>query len=127
MDQKIALYQQSVDAYARYLKVIENKYQAGSESRATLAQAQAQLESSPASALDYQWQRAQLEQAIALLVGKTPAEFSLPAATLPSQLLQRRPDVAYAEHNATISSDPERQRRHQRSALHNLFSLPYRV
>ena len=108
MDQQIALYQQSVDAYQRYLKVIDNKYQSGSESRATLAQAQAQLESARASALDLTWQRAQTEHAIAMLMGKTPAEFSLPAApltatlpaipnALPSELLQRRPDIAYAE------------------------------
>lgn len=152
MDEKIALYQQSVTAYERYLKVIENKYQSGSESRATLAQAQMQLESTRASALDYQWQRAQLEHAIALLVGKTPAEFSLPVAkldatlpplpqTLPSQLLQRRPDIAYAERNVaaanaavgvaiagyypdlTLSASGGTSA----SALHNLFSLPYRV
>lgn len=152
MDEQIALYQQSVDAYQRYLTVIENKYQAGSESRATLAQAQMQLESARASAQDYQWQRAQMEHAIALLVGKAPAEFSLPPATLnatlplvpgalPSQLLQRRPDIAYAERNVaaanaaigvaiagyfpdlTLSASGGTSA----SALHNLFALPNRV
>ncbi|MGB9098959.1 efflux transporter outer membrane subunit [Erwinia sp.] len=114
-DQQIALYQQSVDAYQRYLKVINNKYQAGSESRATLAQAQAQLESARASALDLSWQRAQTEHAIAMLIGKTPAEFSLAAApltatlpaipsALPSELLQRRPDIAYAERNVASAN-----------------------
>lgn len=108
LDQRIALYQQSVEAYQRYLTVIQNKYQAGSESRGTLAQAETQLESARASALDLSWQRAQLEHAIAVLMGKTPAEFSLavaplqatlPAApvTLPADLLQRRPDIAQAE------------------------------
>src|SRR5471030_1163802 len=43
MDQQIDLYRQSVEAYQRYLNVIDNKYRAGSESRATLAQAQTQL------------------------------------------------------------------------------------
>ena len=152
MDEKIARYQQSVAAYVRYMQVIENKYRAGSESRATLAQARMQLESARASALDEQWQRAQLEHAIALLLGKTPAEFSLPAAkltaslpplpqTLPSQLLQRRPDIASAERNVaaanaavgvaiagyypdlTLSASGGTSA----SALHNLFSLPYRV
>ncbi|MFH8135569.1 efflux transporter outer membrane subunit [Pantoea osteomyelitidis] len=152
MDEQIALYQQSVAAYQRYLTVIENKYQAGSESRATLAQAQMQLESARASAQDYQWQRAQMEHAIALLVGKAPAEFALSPATLnatlpvvpgalPSQLLQRRPDIAYAERNVaaanaaigvaiagyfpdlTLSASGGTSA----SALHNLFALPNRV
>lgn len=115
MDRQIALYQQSVTAYQRYLRVINNKYQAGSESRATLAQAQAQLESARASALDLSWQRAQTEHAIAILTGKTPAEFSLAEApltatlpaipeALPSELLQRRPDIAYAERNVAAAN-----------------------
>lgn len=54
MDEKIALYQRSVAAYERYLTVINNKYQAGSESRGTLAQAQMQLESARSTAQDYQ-------------------------------------------------------------------------
>ncbi len=152
MDQQIALYQRSVSAYQRYLQVIENKYQAGSESRATLAQAQTQLESARASALDYQWQRAQLEHAIALLQGKNPASFRLPVAAftatlpvipsaLPADLLQRRPDIAYAERNVaaqnaavgvaiagyypdlTLSASGG----FSSSVLHNLVSLPNRV
>lgn len=115
LDQRIALYQKSVDAYQRYLTVIQNKYQAGSESRGTLAQAETQLESARASALDLSWQRAQLEHAIAVLMGKTPAEFSLavaplqatlPAApvTLPADLLQRRPDIAQAERTVAAAN-----------------------
>lgn len=70
LDQRIALYEKSVAAYQRYLTVINNKYQAGSESRGTLAQAETQLESARASALDLSWQRAQLEHAIAVLTGQ---------------------------------------------------------
>ncbi|KAA8999052.1 efflux transporter outer membrane subunit [Affinibrenneria salicis] len=152
MDQKIALYQQSVQTYERYVQVISNKYQAGSESRGTLAQAQLQLESARASALDYVWQRAQLEHAIALLIGKTPAEFSLAAAPLsatlpaipdaiPSHLLQRRPDIAYAERNVAAANAAvgvaiagyypdltlSASGGFTSSALHNLLSLPNRV
>ncbi|GAA3599313.1 efflux transporter outer membrane subunit [Gibbsiella greigii] len=152
MDQQIALYQQSVQAYERYLQVINNKYQAGAESRSTLAQAQLQLESARASALDYVWQRAQLEHAIALLIGKTPAEFSLAAAplsatmpaiphALPSELLQRRPDIAYAERNVAAANAAvgvaiagyypdltlSASGGFTSSALHNLISLPNRV
>lgn len=152
MDEQIALYQRSVAAYEGYLRVINNKYQAGSESRATLAQAQMQLESARASALDYQWQRAQLEHAIALLIGKAPAQFSLPAAkltatlpaipqVLPAQLLQRRPDIAEAERNVAAANAAvgvaiagyypdltlSASGGVSSSALHNLLSLPNRV
>ena len=152
MDEQIALYQRSVAAYEGYLRVINNKYQAGSESRATLAQAQMQLESARASALDYQWQRAQLEHAIALLIGKAPEQFSLPAAkvtatlpaipqALPAQLLQRRPDIAEAERNVAAANAAvgvaiagyypdltlSASGGVSSSALHNLLSLPNRV
>lgn len=152
MDQQIALYQQSITAYQRYLQVINNKYQAGAESRGTLAQAQTQLESARASALDLSWQRAQLEHAIAMLVGKTPAEFDLPVAALsakmpaipaalPSQLLQRRPDIAYAERNVAAANAAvgvaiagyypdltlSASGGFSSSTLHDLISLPNRV
>lgn len=152
MDQRIALYQQSVAAYQGYLKIINNKYQAGSEDRATVAQAQMQLESARSTQLGYQWQRAQLEHAIALLVGKTPAEFTLPAATLkatlpqvpvlvPSRLLERRPDIAVAEREMASANETigiavagyfpdltlSAAGGTSASVLHNLFSLPYRV
>ncbi len=152
MDEKIALYQRSVAAYERYLAVINNKYQAGSESRGTLAQAQMQLESARSTAQDYQWQRAQLEHAIAILVGKAPADFSLPVAklnatlpaipqTLPAGLLQRRPDIAEAERNVAAANAaigvavagyyPDLSLSASggvsSSAIQNLFSLPNRV
>lgn len=152
MDEKIALYQRSVAAYERYLTVINNKYQAGSESRGTLAQAQMQLESARSTAQDYQWQRAQLEHAIAILLGKAPADFSLPVAklnanmpaipqTLPAGLLQRRPDIAEAERNVAAANAaigvavagyyPDLSLSASggvsASAIQNLFSLPNRV
>lgn len=152
IDEKIALYQRSIAAYQRYLTVIENKYAAGSESRATLAQAQMQLESARASAQDYQWQRAQMEHAIALLLGRAPADFSLPVAKLeaalpaipnsvPSQLLQRRPDIAYAERNLAAANAAvgvaiagyypdltlSASGGVSSSAINSLFSLPNRV
>ncbi|WP_418162513.1 efflux transporter outer membrane subunit [Pantoea vagans] len=152
MDKKIARYQQSVDAYQRYLNVITSQYQAGTASRATLAQAQLQLENASASAQDYQWQRAQMEHAIALLIGKAPADFSLAAApltatlpaipaALPGELLQRRPDIAYAERNMAAANAAvgvavagyypdltlSASGGVSASVLHSLFSLPNRV
>jgi NodT family efflux transporter outer membrane factor (OMF) lipoprotein len=115
MDEEISLYQQTVEAYTRYLKIIQKQYDVGSTSRATLATAQTQLESARASVLDVQWQRAQMEHAIAVLIGKPPAEFSIAARPLrytlpqipvglPSELLERRPDVAYAERNMAAAN-----------------------
>ncbi|WP_434585625.1 efflux transporter outer membrane subunit [Klebsiella sp. R390] len=152
MDEKIALSQRSIAAYERYLTVINNKYQVGSESRATQAQAQMQLESARASMQDYQWQRAQLEHAIALLLGLAPAQFSLPVAKLtatlpaipaamPAQLLQRRPDIAEAERNVAAANAavgvaiagyyPDLSLSASggvsASSLQNLLSLPNRV
>lgn len=152
MDERIALYKQSIAAYEGYLRVINNKYLAGTEDRGTLAQAQMQLASTRSTALDYQWQRAQLEHAIALLIGKTPSQFSLPAApftatlpvipvSLPGSLLQRRPDIAYAERNVAAANAAvgvaiagyypdltlSASGGFTSSVLHNLFSLPERV
>ncbi|WKX27217.1 efflux transporter outer membrane subunit [Tatumella ptyseos] len=152
LDQRIALYQKSIDAYQGYLRIINNKYQAGSENRATVAQAQMQLQSARSTLLGITWQRAQYEHAIATLLGKTPAEFSLAAAPLtatlpqipvmvPSKLLQRRPDIAVAERSMAAANEAigvaiagyfpdltlSASGGTSASELHNLFSLPYRV
>lgn len=121
LDQQLDLYRDTANAYERYLKVISNKYEEQISSRADLAQAQTQLESARATLLDYQWQRAQYEHAIALLIGKAPAEFSLAALPsrgpdawawkvpaipvgVPSQLLERRPDIAAAERSVAAAN-----------------------
>ena len=152
MDQRIALYQKSIEAYQGYLRIVNNKYQAGSENRATVAQAEMQLQGARSSLLGLSWQRAQLEHAIALLIGKTPAEFSLAPAPLtatlpripvmvPSRLLQRRPDIAVAERSMAAANEAigvaiagyfpdltlSASAGTSASTLHNLFSLPYRV
>ncbi len=99
------------DTAADYQKSVEltrNQYAAGIVSRADVLQAETQLKTTQAQAIDVGVQRAQVEHAIALLIGKTPAEVSvsvLPLSTqpppvpvgLPSELLERRPDIAAAE------------------------------
>ncbi|MCE4070734.1 efflux transporter outer membrane subunit [Pseudomonas nitroreducens] len=108
MDQQIKLLNDTVTAYQRSLKLTENQYNAGIVTKADVAQARTQLKSTEAQAIDLKYQRAQLEHAIAVLVGVPPAQFSLAAvdtvpslpnvpALLPSEILQRRPDVASAE------------------------------
>src|SRR3990167_8685529 len=97
-----------VAAYARSLKLTENQYNAGIVPKSDVSQALTQLKSTQAHAIDLKWQRAQLEHAIAVLIGVPPSELSiavreqLPSlpqipVALPSQLLERRPDVAAAE------------------------------
>ncbi|HWY73241.1 MAG TPA: efflux transporter outer membrane subunit, partial [Burkholderiaceae bacterium] len=88
---------------------------AGVAARSDITQAQAQLEATRAQSIDVRISRAQLEHAIAVLVGKAPADFSIetrpyqlqfPAvpALLPSALLERRPDVAAAERRAAAAN-----------------------
>lgn len=108
MDEQTRLLQATVDAYQRSLTVTQNQYRAGVSDKAAIAQAQTQLKSTQASLVDLIWQRAQLENAIAVLIGVPPANFSLAVSNsvptlpeiplgIPSQLLERRPDVASAE------------------------------
>jgi multidrug efflux system outer membrane protein len=103
-----ALLTQTVQLYARALEFTRNRHEAGIAAAADVDQAQAQLSSTQAQLSAVILQRAQLEHAIAVLLGLQPAHFSLPPAPLigeppplvpglPSQLLLRRPDVARAE------------------------------
>jgi NodT family efflux transporter outer membrane factor (OMF) lipoprotein len=98
----------AVSAYGKALELTQNRYKAGVVAKADVAAAQTQLKSAQAQAIDVGVQRAQLEHAIAILTGKPPADFSLtpvifvqpqikiPVA-IPSDLLERRPDIASAE------------------------------
>jgi NodT family efflux transporter outer membrane factor (OMF) lipoprotein len=111
-DDKIRLLEDAVAAYARTLKITQNKYTVGVAARSDVITAQTELDSTRAQLIAAGVQRAQYEHAIAVLVGKAPAEFSIvrtaaigleiPAvpAQLASSLLERRPDVAAAERQA---------------------------
>lgn len=115
LDAQKRLLEATVAAYQRALTLTENQYRAGIVTKADVAQATTQLKSTQAQAIDLKYQRAQLENAIAVLVGLPPSEFSLaevdsvPAlpevpTLLPSQLLERRPDVATAERDVMASN-----------------------
>jgi NodT family efflux transporter outer membrane factor (OMF) lipoprotein len=95
-------------SYEEFLELTRRRQRAGVASMADVAQAETQLKSAQALALDATVQRAQLEHAVAVLIGKPPAGFSLPfmpdpvtvpaiPVGLPSELLERRPDIAAAE------------------------------
>jgi NodT family efflux transporter outer membrane factor (OMF) lipoprotein len=114
-DAQIRLFNDTVDAYQKSLKLTQNQYAVGVAARADVAQAETQLKSTQAQALDAGVQRAQFEHAIAVLLGKAPADFSIApeiiATTfppippgLPSELLERRPDIAAAERRAAAAN-----------------------
>lgn len=108
LDSLEKLLNDAVDAYTESLKLTQVRHQTGIASDQDVAQAEIILNSTAAQATDIGIQRAQLEHAIAVLVGKAPAEFSVAPRPLdvkpigvpfgvPSNLLERRPDVASAE------------------------------
>lgn len=107
-DAEMRLLEQTVQAYEQSLVMTQNRYEAGVAMQADVAVARTQLENARAQWQALQWDRAQLEHATAILLGRTPASFQLAASNdipqlpnipvgIPSQLLQRRPDVAAAE------------------------------
>jgi NodT family efflux transporter outer membrane factor (OMF) lipoprotein len=108
LDALKALLDDTVAAYTKTLEITQNRYAVGVAAKSEVVQAEAQLQSARAQAVDLGIERARREHAIAVLIGKTPAEFSLPPAplevqppaipvSLPSELLERRPDIAAAE------------------------------
>ncbi|MGH8710711.1 MAG: efflux transporter outer membrane subunit, partial [Burkholderiales bacterium] len=108
LDTQKQLLDDTVAAYEKSLQLTQNQYAAGIVAKSDVIQAQTQLKSTQAQSIDVGVQRAQFEHAIALLIGKpasdltiTPAPLTatLPAVPIgmPSDLLERRPDVAAAE------------------------------
>jgi len=98
----------SVKAYQAQLELTQHQFDAGVASRADVVQAQSQLKSMQVNAVDEELTRSKLVHAIAVLLGESPSGFELPPQTqaprlpatptgVPSELLQRRPDIAIAE------------------------------
>ena len=125
VDAQRSLLEKTVNAYQRALEITRNRFTAGVAGRLDVAQAEAQLKSVQAQLADLGIQRAQYEHAIAVLIGKTPADFSLmphavtsppamwpgglPALPeiptgLPSALIERRPDIAAAERRVAAAN-----------------------
>ena len=107
-DELKRLLDETVAAYQRSLQITQNRYAVGTAARTDVAQAEAQLETTRAQAINVGVTRAQLEHAIAVLIGKPPADFAIEPARfgfplpntppgVPTALLERRPDIAAAE------------------------------
>ncbi|MGA2389959.1 MAG: efflux transporter outer membrane subunit [Candidatus Sulfotelmatobacter sp.] len=107
-DAQKQLLDDTVKAYTDNVQLTTHRFNGGVAPRSDVAQAQTQLDTTRVQDTDVTVQRTQFEHAIAVLIGKPPAEFSLAAAPvktqppiiptgLPSELLQRRPDIAAAE------------------------------
>jgi NodT family efflux transporter outer membrane factor (OMF) lipoprotein len=102
-------------AFQKSYDLTRNRYDAGVAARVDVIQAETQLRSTQAQAVDTGVQRAQFEHAIAVLTGRPPAEVSMapvPIAVtmprvplaLPSALLERRPDIAAAERSVAAAN-----------------------
>ncbi len=115
VDTQRQLFQATVTAYQKALQLTQNRYGGGVAGKADVLQAQTLLESTQAQLIDLGVQRAQLEHALALLIGKPASAFSLaetpfnlvpPAVPvgLPSELLERRPDIAAAERRVAAAN-----------------------
>ena len=107
-DEQRALLEETVAAFRRSLEITENQYKVGVVAKADVITAQTQLGGAQSQLIAVGVTRATLEHAVAVLIGKAPADFALAPATLgaavpvvpagvPSSLLERRPDVAEAE------------------------------
>lgn len=108
LDAEEKLLQNTVVQYQQALQLNEDRYQGGLASEVEVEQARTILETTRAQLVDVGVARSQYEHAAAVLVGKPPAEFSLPPLPLttppppipvgvPSELLERRPDIAASE------------------------------
>jgi len=114
-DAEIRLLRDTTASYEQSLQITRNQHAVGVASRGVIMQAQAQLGAAQAQMLDSRVTRAKLEHAIAVLVGKAPADFSFTVApiddkvpavppALPSDLLERRPDIVAAERRMAAAS-----------------------
>jgi len=115
VDMQAQLLKDTVAAFQRSLDLTRNRYAAGVASKADVVLAEVQLTSGRADLAELGVQRAQVEHAIALLVGEPASTFSLPPAPLgavlpkipvgvPSELLERRPDIAAAERRVAAAN-----------------------
>lgn len=116
LDAERQIYVRTLELRKQTLDLVERRYKEGDISELDVARARSELASAQSEALGIDRRRAQSEHALAVLLGKAPAEFSLPPnplariaisvpAGLPSSLLERRPDIAAAERAMAAAND----------------------
>jgi NodT family efflux transporter outer membrane factor (OMF) lipoprotein len=115
-DAEIVTLQTTIAGYERALQITRNRYNAAIAQKSDVLQAQTTLANAQADLAQLQQQRAQLFHAMAVLAGQPPATFNLPAGDwhstavpavpvgVPSELLQRRPDIAAAERRVAAAN-----------------------
>ena len=115
VDTQIGILRRTVDALSKGLELVNSRHKGGIASGLDVAQEETLLNTTRTQAILLQQQRKQLEDAIAILVGKPAPDFHLPVkeldaepptinAGLPSDLLERRPDVAEAERQMAVAN-----------------------
>ena len=115
-DAQMKLLEDTVKDYQEALRITTNRFEGGVSNESDVFQAKTQLQAAIVQLQDIQVQRAQNEHAIAVLIGQPPNSFTLPPAPLdavppgipsglPSQLLERRPDIAAAERRAAEGNE----------------------
>ena len=115
-DAQLALLGSTLSGYKRALDITQNRYSVGVAAKTDVLQAQTQLANAKAQEAGLQRTRAQLEHAIAVLVGEVPGNFAIAVApwrpvvpdvpvSVPSTLLQRRPDIAAAERRMAAANE----------------------
>jgi NodT family efflux transporter outer membrane factor (OMF) lipoprotein len=115
LDAEEQLLNSTVKQYEEALELNQSRFEGGIASEVDVEQAKTQLQTTRAAAIDVGVGRAQFEHAVAILIGKPPAEFSLPPLPLtapppripvsvPSELLERRPDIAAAERRVAAAN-----------------------
>jgi NodT family efflux transporter outer membrane factor (OMF) lipoprotein len=115
-DAEIVTLQTTIEGYQRALQITQNRYAAAIAQKSDVLQAQTTLANAQADLSQLKQQRAQLFHAMAVLAGQAPANFTLPAGSwnattvpaipvgVPSELLQRRPDIASAERKVAAAN-----------------------
>jgi NodT family efflux transporter outer membrane factor (OMF) lipoprotein len=115
LDAERTILRDTLENYRESLDLTMTLYKTGIDSEEDVAQAKTQLDTTAAQATDLGVSRSQYEHAIAMLIGKPPAEFTLPVApfvpkpppvpvAVPSALLERRPDIAAAERQVAAAN-----------------------
>jgi NodT family efflux transporter outer membrane factor (OMF) lipoprotein len=115
LDAQKQLLTETVAAFQKFLELTEGLYAQGVDSEVDVEAAETQLKTTQAQLINVGVQRAQLEHAIAVLIGKPASDFSIPATPLagtppeipvgvPSELLERRPDIAVSERRVAAAN-----------------------